>query len=424
LGKRQTSFATRWSFLSATQRFDHVDEVANVVELLIDASKPDVGDVVGLGQVSHHDFANLGRRNLQQVTLVDLRLDLQNQVFDLLAADGPFAASAFDSTADFFTVQRFASLIPFDDTNERFLEPFERDELSLARAANPFPTDDITVFGSACVDDTIVIGVTEWTAHGVGKYGGKNRLLGGRFVPGHLRLSLIVTSRQAGVILNDPSVCFDTAKTRESIAVTEPPAPSNPATSSSAGQSHDRGPEELSPRERFQQSVASRQAGIGEADIEQSLWEGNYSPLAMLGYAASLAIASVALLVVSIIYGIPTIGISLAIIAGAWVVLGMIYAARRFGIHYELTTQRFIHQTGLLSRRTDRIEVIDIDDVSFFQGPVQRILGIGTIDIASSDRSHPVLKMPGIADVKQVAGLIDDVRRKERKRRSLHIQTM
>lgn len=146
--------------------------------------------------------------------------------------------------------------------------------------------------------------------------------------------------------------------------------------------------------------------------------------MAMLGYAVSLLIASIALLVVAVIYAVPSITISLIIIAVAWLILGMIYAFRRFGIHYELTNQRFIHQTGLLARRTDRIEVIDIDDVSFFQGPVQRILGIGTIDIASSDRSHPVVKMPGIADVKRVAGMIDDVRRKERKRRSLHIQTM
>jgi uncharacterized membrane protein YdbT with pleckstrin-like domain len=191
-----------------------------------------------------------------------------------------------------------------------------------------------------------------------------------------------------------------------------------------AAQSPGRGSEELSPRDRFQQSVASRQTVSGDPDTEQTLWEGNYSPMAMLGYAVSLAIASIALVVVAVIYEVPTLTISLLIIAVAWLILGAIYAARRFGIHYELTTQRFIHQKGLLSRRTDRIEVIDIDDVSFFQGPVQRILGIGTIDIASSDQSHPHLKMPGIADVKVVAGLIDDVRRKERKSRSLHIQTM
>jgi membrane protein YdbS with pleckstrin-like domain len=220
---------------------------------------------------------------------------------------------------------------------------------------------------------------------------------------------------------------FRTSKelTCESITVTEPTASSNSGTGpSSAPQSAGRGPQELSPRDRFQQSVGSRQADSSDTDIEQTLWEGNYSPMAMLGYAVSLFIASVALVVVSVIYSIPTITISLIIIAVAWLILGMFYGARRFGIHYELTSQRFVHQTGLLARRTDRIEVIDIDDVSFYQGPVQRILGIGTIDIASSDRSHPVVRMPGIADVKRVAGMIDDVRRRERKRRSLHIQTM
>ena len=78
----------------------------------------------------------------------------------------------------------------------------------------------------------------------------------------------------------------------------------------------------------------------------------------------------------------------------------------------------------MLARRTERIEVIDIEDVSFHQGPVQRMLGIGTIELTSTDRSHPQLIMPGIAQVKTVAGLIDDVRRRERQRRSLHIRSM
>jgi len=184
------------------------------------------------------------------------------------------------------------------------------------------------------------------------------------------------------------------------------------------------GMDALSPRDRFRQSVASRQTGNEDPDDEQTLWEGNYSPKAMLGYASVITLASIGLIVVSVLYNIPTLTVALLICAVVWLVLGLVYASRRFGIHYELTSQRFIHQTGLISRRTDRIEVIDIDDVSFFQGPVQRILGIGTIDIASTDRSHPHVVMPGIANVKEVAGLIDDIRRKERKKRSLHIQTM
>jgi uncharacterized membrane protein YdbT with pleckstrin-like domain len=105
-------------------------------------------------------------------------------------------------------------------------------------------------------------------------------------------------------------------------------------------------------------------------------------------------------------------------------ILGIVLLFRRLNIHYELTSQRFIHKTGILKQVTDRIEVIDIDDVSFEQGLVQRMLGVGTIKITSSDRSHPELLMRGIDDVQQVAGMIDDVRRQERRRRGLHIETI
>jgi hypothetical protein len=65
--------------------------------------------------------------------------------------------------------------------------------------------------------------------------------------------------------------------------------------------------------------------------------------------------------------------------------------------------------------------VIDIDDVSYTQGVVQRILGVGTIRLMSKDQSHPSLNLLGIDQVARVSGMIDDVRRKERRKRSLHI---
>jgi uncharacterized membrane protein YdbT with pleckstrin-like domain len=101
------------------------------------------------------------------------------------------------------------------------------------------------------------------------------------------------------------------------------------------------------------------------------------------------------------------------------VVIG-VYAFRRLGQHYELTTQRFIHQSGVLVRKTDRIEVIDIEDVSYTQGIIQRMLGVGQITISGRDQSHPVLVLIGIDNVPEVASLIDDVRRDERRKRSLH----
>lgn len=176
--------------------------------------------------------------------------------------------------------------------------------------------------------------------------------------------------------------------------------------------------------ERFHRRVAAKQGALGGIDAEETLWQGGYSAQAMGGVWLAALLATVALVTVSLLYETLPPWIAVAIAAAIWVIAGIVYAVRRLGIQYELTTQRFIHQHGVLGRRTERIEVIDIEDVSFHQGPVQRLLGIGTIELTSTDRSHPQLIMPGIAQVKTIAGLIDDVRRRERQRRSLHIRSM
>jgi uncharacterized membrane protein YdbT with pleckstrin-like domain len=97
------------------------------------------------------------------------------------------------------------------------------------------------------------------------------------------------------------------------------------------------------------------------------------------------------------------------------------YVYERLSVHYELTNQRFIHQRGILVRTTDRIDVVDIDDVTFRQGIIQRMLGVGTIILAGSDKTHPKLTLVGIDQVDKVSAMIDEVRRKERRRRSVHI---
>jgi len=176
--------------------------------------------------------------------------------------------------------------------------------------------------------------------------------------------------------------------------------------------------------DRFRDQLGSRQSSGSDGDSEKLLWQGNYCPQALAGPASLATLISVGMIVATLIYEIPGWPISAGVIVLLWVGVVGTYLVRRASIQYELTCQRFIHQSGLIRRRTDRIEVIDIEDVSFVQGPVERIMGIGTIEITSTDRSHPHLTMPGIANVRVVAGQIDDVRRRERKRRSVHIQTM
>ena len=51
--------------------------------------------------------------------------------------------------------------------------------------------------------------------------------------------------------------------------------------------------------------------------------------------------------------------------------------------------------------------------MSLEQRVIERVVGVGTIKLLSSDRSHPVLNLPGMEKAKDVAALIDDLHRKE-----------
>lgn len=175
---------------------------------------------------------------------------------------------------------------------------------------------------------------------------------------------------------------------------------------------------------KFRQEIAAKKAGLDDFEPEENLWSGGYSPKAMVGSWILLGLISVGILVAAIMVAQFTFLYAFIALVVLWVLAGLLYGWRRLGFHYQLTTQRFIHQTGVFTRQTDRIEVIDIDDVSYTQGPIQRAFGVGDIILTGSDRTHPTLSMKGIAKVKEVSGLIDDIRRAERRKRSLHIEAI
>lgn len=178
----------------------------------------------------------------------------------------------------------------------------------------------------------------------------------------------------------------------------------------------------MTAKERYQAIIAQRAATSGATE-ERSLWKGGYSPKAMYGTWAISALVTIVALVLVGMFAAEQRNVWLIVAAAIliwWCIAIGSYIYRRLGVHYELTTQRFVHQVGVFTRQTDRIEVIDIDDVSYKQGVIQRMLGVGTIELTGSDRSHPNLVMYGIDRVPEIASLIDDVRREERRRRSLH----
>ncbi len=182
-------------------------------------------------------------------------------------------------------------------------------------------------------------------------------------------------------------------------------------------------PSAPSPAERLR-APADRAAA--EEDREEELWEGGYSPRAM---AANWLLSGVVTLMLVVIWawkvrnGLAWAGLAVGLLL-LWLVQLLLLAYRRMSVHYELTNQRLVHQKGILRRVTDRVELIDVDDITFEQGLIDRLTGVGTIRVISSDRTHPELLLQGIESVREVAGVIDDARRAERRRRGLHIETV
>lgn len=210
----------------------------------------------------------------------------------------------------------------------------------------------------------------------------------------------------------------------------DPPAPEEGAearTRSTDGPGEEIDPPVSQPpetaRRRFESMAASRTEGD---DTESDVWSGTYSSRAMIGAWILAAIGSLLVIILLISFSASGTWWLWAVVALVvlWAALYIRLVYRQWSVSYYLTTQRFIHEQGILRRKTDRIEVIDMDDISFEQGPVERILNVGKITITSSDRTHPEIQLLGIENVKDVAKQFDDARRTERRRRGLHIESI
>ena len=174
----------------------------------------------------------------------------------------------------------------------------------------------------------------------------------------------------------------------------------------------------------FKQAIGATRADRDEEEVE--MWRGGYSPKAMIGSWLLCGLITLVLIIGGVVLakGGLVWGIIAAVILATWLYFGLVLCHRRLNVRYKLTNQRFMHESGILRRVTDRIETIDMDDITFEQTFLERFVGVGTVRITSTDRSHPELILIGIDNVKEVAGQLDDIRRGERRSRGLHIENI
>jgi membrane protein YdbS with pleckstrin-like domain len=167
---------------------------------------------------------------------------------------------------------------------------------------------------------------------------------------------------------------------------------------------------------------AAQVATSAHSEPEHELWQGSFSGKAMYGSWILAAIVSVAAVIAAIVVPNPIAWLVAAVVVPvAWLIPAFTLWARRLGVKYTLTTQRFLHQRGVLRRVADQILLVDIDDISYVQGILGRIFNFGTIKLLSNDASDKNLVLVPIDDVQRVANLIDEARREERRKRAIYM---
>lgn len=81
-------------------------------------------------------------------------------------------------------------------------------------------------------------------------------------------------------------------------------------------------------------------------------------------------------------------------------------------------------EVGILSRKTDYVEMFRIKDLQLQQGFIQRILGIGTILISSNDETTPELELYQIPHVRKVYNYLQDqIPKADAQRRVLRMES-
>lgn len=69
---------------------------------------------------------------------------------------------------------------------------------------------------------------------------------------------------------------------------------------------------------------------------------------------------------------------------------------------FTLTNERLRWQWGILNRRTEEVELYRVRDLGFHQPFIQRMLGLGTIEVTSTDERTPEIVLPAISGADDV----------------------
>jgi len=175
--------------------------------------------------------------------------------------------------------------------------------------------------------------------------------------------------------------------------------------------------------------VAGGDGAAVDPALEKDIWSGRTSWRHFLGSILLWLVASIVVLFVSLKFKSAdgSYGTILKWDAIIIVALGLVVFVRMLlkilGLKFRLTTQRLFIERGILSQTIDQTELIRVDDVRVRKSLTDRLLGLGSIEVKSTDVTDESLTIVGIDEPESVAESIRTHMRQLR-RKSLFVENL
>jgi uncharacterized membrane protein YdbT with pleckstrin-like domain len=153
---------------------------------------------------------------------------------------------------------------------------------------------------------------------------------------------------------------------------------------------------------------------------EKTIWQSR--PSQLVNFGVFLVWGLIFLLIVTLVIYfwdslhntwpvLPFVGLLAALICVLVMVLRWVVTA---SLKYTLTTERLLVETGILSKRTQSLELYRVKDYTLVEPFLYRLVKLGTVSIVTSDPMTPRVEMRAIPQPKT---LLDTLRRQVETRR-------
>ena len=112
----------------------------------------------------------------------------------------------------------------------------------------------------------------------------------------------------------------------------------------------------------------------------------------------------------------------LAIVVIALIVL-MVKIAQVKSIHYKVSADRIEYETGIFGKKVDNLDMFRIIDIKLNRSFFDYLSGIGTVELATKDESHPKFVFKDIPDCRRLYDIIKKLSlNADQKQRVVHLE--